>query len=110
MIILGLLGSIPLLIAIVAGLIVFAAIHYVPILALILGGIIAARVARGLLRGIIAGAAIGVIMWAVIGLLPQNPGLLNWGLAAGYVTWAPWLSYTLLGAIGGFIGGAIKRM
>ena len=117
MFLLGIFGSISLLIAIVVGFIAFAAIHYVPILAIILGGIIAARIAGGFLRGIIAGVIVGLIIAAVIPILPTigsyDPAILPWGAASGVdSTWVQnrFFSYALLGGIGGLLAGIRKRL
>ena len=115
---LGIFGSISLLIAVVVGFIAFSAIHYMPILALILGGIITARIAGGFLRGIIAGAIVGLIIAGVISLLPAigsyEPDTLSWGPVDDYVdaTWVQngYFSYAILGAIGGLIAGIRKRI
>ena len=117
MFLLGIFGSISLLIAIVVGLVAFSAIHYMPILALILGGILTARVAGGFLRGIIAGAVVGLIVAAIVPILPEigsfNPARLSWGAAENIEEdWIQnrYLSYAVLGAIGGLIAGIRKKI
>ena len=117
MFLLGIFGSISLLIAIVVGFVAFAAVHYVPILALILAGIITARIAGGFLRGIIAGIIVGVILAAVIPILPTiggwDPIPLEWKSASGIEsTWVQnrFFSYALLGGIGGLFAGIRKRL
>jgi hypothetical protein len=117
MFLLGIFGSISLLIAIVVGFMAFAAVHYVPILSLILAGIITARIAGGFLRGIIAGVIVGLIMAAVVTILPSigdfDPTVLEWGAASGIEsTWVQerFFSYALLGGIGGLFGGIRKKI
>jgi len=117
MFLLGIFGSISLLIAIVVGFVAFAAVHYVPILALILAGIITARIAGGFLRGIIAGVIVGVVLAAVIPILPTiggfDPTTLEWGAASDVEsTWVQnkFFSYALLGGIGGILGGIRKKI
>jgi len=114
---LGIFSSISLLIAIVVGFAAFAAVHYVPILALILAGIITARIAGGFLRGIIAGVIVGVILAAVVPILPKiggwDPIPLEWKAASGIEsTWVQnkYFSYALLGGIGGLFAGIRKRI
>lgn len=117
MFLLGIFGSISLFIAIVVGFVAFAAVHYVPILALILAGIITARIAGGFLRGIIAGVIVGLIVAAVVTILPTiggfDPVALEWGAASGVEsTWVQQrlFSYALLGGIGGLLGGIRKKI
>ena len=117
MFLLGIFGSISLLIAIVVGFVAFAAVHYVPILSLILAGIITARIAGGFLRGIIAGVIVGVILAAVIPILPTiggwDPIPLEWKAASGIEsTWVQnkYFSYALLGGIGGILAGIRKKL
>ena len=114
---LGIFGSISFLIALVVGLLAFSAIHYVPILAIIFGGFITARVAGGFLRGIIAGMIIGVIMAAVVRFLPTigdwEPEIFGWGAAKdAEVSWVKniYFSYAVLGGIGGVFAGIGKRI
>jgi len=117
MFLLSIFGSISLLIAVVIGFMAFAAVHYVPILALILAGIITARIAGGFLRGIIAGIIVGLILAAVVPILPAigsfDPAFLGWGAASGVETsWVQnrFFSYALLGGIGGLFAGIRKKI
>jgi len=117
MFLLGIFGSISLLIGIIVGLVAFSAIHYMPILALILGGILAARMAGGFLRGIIAGIIVGLIIAAIVPILPEigsfKPDRLSWGAAEDIdVNWIQnrYLSYAVLGAIGGILAGIRKKI
>jgi hypothetical protein len=117
MFLLGIFGSISLLIGLVVGFIAFSAIHYMPILAIILGGFITARIAGGFLRGIIAGVIVGLIMAAVVRYLPAigewKPDILEWGAAKdAEVSWVKniYFSYAVLGGIGGIFAGIRKRI
>ncbi|MBT3363014.1 MAG: hypothetical protein HN929_10410 [Chloroflexi bacterium] len=117
MFLLGIFGSVSLLVAIVVGFAAFAAVHYVPILSLILAGMITARMASGFLRGIIAGVIVGLIVAAVITILPEidgfDPVVLEWGAASGVEsTWIQerLFSYALLGGIGGLLAGIRKKI
>jgi hypothetical protein len=117
MFLLGIFGSISLLIAVVVGFLAFATVHYVPILALVLAGIVTARIAGGFVRGIIAGVIVGLIVAAVVTLLPKiggwDPIPLEWKSASGIEsTWIQnkYLSYALLGGIGGLFAGIRKKI
>jgi hypothetical protein len=117
MFLLGIFGSVTLLIGLVVGFIAFSAIHYMPILAIILGGFVTARISGGFLRGIIAGAIIGVIMAAVVPILPAigdfEPDILGWGAARNAdISWVTnrYFSYAILGAIGGLFAAIRKRI
>ena len=117
MFLLGIFGSISLLIGVIVGFMAFSAIHYMPILAIILAGFITARIAGGFLRGIIAGVIVGLIMAAVVPYLPAigdwEPDILEWGAAKdANVSWVKniYFSYAVLGAIGGIFAGIRKKI
>ena len=124
-----------LIVGLVLGFVFLAGFFFMPLIGVLFGALIAGMAARGALKGLIAGVAAGAIVGLVIHMLmrsadgglvlqfsgaPSIPATTYLGWVAPYLADISWfadlsqwhaaiLVCGVLGAVGGIIGGAIRR-